>query len=99
MCVRARTHVGAAIFVQSGAEGALKICVGVHTCIKYLKINTNLVCIKKKIVKMCGCGCRCGYKNWCAGVCAAHHQKLCNVCAGAAENTRALKVWFLVGRN
>ena len=43
MCVRARTHVGAAIFVQSGAEGALKICVGVHTCIKYLKINTNLV--------------------------------------------------------
>ena len=42
---------------------------------------------------MCGCGCPCGHKNWCPGACAAHHQNVCDVRAGAAENPRTLKVW------
>ena len=38
---------------------------------------------------MCGCG----HKNWSAGACAAHFQKVCDVRAGADENPRTLKVF------
>ena len=38
---------------------------------------------------MCGCG----RKNWGAGACAAHYEYVCDVCAGADENPRTLKVW------
>ena len=39
--------------------------------------------------------CTSGRKNWCAGMCAANYQNVCNLRADAAENLRTLKVCSL----